>query len=90
MMLFFNRTRLERTGVIGPEIGLLLSWSASSRCGIVGLQFLNVTLTLGWKPGAWVLHLARFFFGLGEWVCKPIFQTASIIIFLTIIINVLS
>ena len=33
---------------------------------------------LGWKPGAWVLHLARFFFGLGEWACEPIFQTPSV------------
>ena len=30
---FFNRTGLERIGVIGPEIGLLLGWSARSGCG---------------------------------------------------------
>ena len=30
---FFNRTRLERIGVVGPEIGLLLGWSAGSGCG---------------------------------------------------------
>ena len=30
---FFNRTGLERIGVVGPEIGLLLGWSAGSGCG---------------------------------------------------------
>ena len=30
---FFNRTGLERIGVVGPEIGPLLGWSAGSRCG---------------------------------------------------------
>ena len=30
MMLFFNRTGLERVGVIGPELGLLLDWSIGS------------------------------------------------------------
>ena len=25
---FFNQTGLERVGVIGPELGLLLDWSA--------------------------------------------------------------
>ena len=44
MMLFFNRTGLEHTGVVGHEIGLLLDWSAGSGCGIAGLQFLNVAL----------------------------------------------
>ena len=44
MMPFFNRTRMERIGVVRPEIGLLLGWSAGSRCGIAGLQFLNVAL----------------------------------------------
>ena len=29
---FFNRTRLERIGVVRPEIGLLLGWSAGSEC----------------------------------------------------------
>ena len=49
MMPFFNQTGLERVGVVGPdldcgwagllaldrrpEIGLLLGWSAGSRCG---------------------------------------------------------
>ena len=27
---FFNRTRLERVGVVGPELGLLLDWSIAS------------------------------------------------------------
>ena len=27
---FFNRTRLERVGVVGPELGLLLDRSAGS------------------------------------------------------------
>ena len=44
MMLFFNRIGLARTGVVGPEIGLLLGWSAGSGCGIAALQFLNVAL----------------------------------------------
>ena len=30
---FFNRTGLECIGVVGPEIGLLLGWSAGSECG---------------------------------------------------------
>ena len=33
---------------------------------------------LGWKPRACVLHLACFFFRLGEWACEPIFQTPSV------------
>ena len=44
MMFFFYRTGLERTGVVGPEIGLLLGWYVGSGCGIAGLQFLNVAL----------------------------------------------
>ena len=44
MMPFFNRTELERIRVVGPEIGLLLGWSAGSGCGIAGLQFLDVAL----------------------------------------------
>ena len=44
MMPFFNRTGLERIGVVGPEIGLLLGWSTGSGCGIDGLQFLDVAL----------------------------------------------
>ena len=31
--VFFNRTGLERIGVVESEIGLLLGWSASSGCG---------------------------------------------------------
>ena len=27
---FFNRTGLERVGVVGPELGLLLGWSTDS------------------------------------------------------------
>ena len=30
---FFNRTGLERIGVVGSEIGLLLGWSIGSGCG---------------------------------------------------------
>ena len=30
MMLLFNRTGLERVGVVGQELVLLLGWSASS------------------------------------------------------------
>ena len=33
MMPFFNRTGLERIGVVGLEIGPLLGWSAGSGCG---------------------------------------------------------
>ena len=44
MMSFFNRTRLKRFRVVGPEIGLLLGWSAGSGCGIAGLQSLHVAL----------------------------------------------
>ena len=33
MMLFFNRIELERIGVVGPEIGPRLGWSAGSGCG---------------------------------------------------------
>ena len=41
-MLFFNQTGLERVGVVGPEPGLLLDWSAGSGCGTAGLQALDV------------------------------------------------
>ena len=44
MMPFFNRTGLERIGVVGPEIGLLLGWSTGSGCGTAGLQALDVAL----------------------------------------------
>ena len=43
-VFFFNRTGLERIGVVGPEIRLLLGWSTGSRCGIAGLQALDVAL----------------------------------------------
>ena len=42
MMFFFNWTGLERIGVIGPEIGLLLGLSASSGCGTAGPHALDV------------------------------------------------
>ena len=32
---FFNRTRLERVGVVGPELGLLLGWSAGSSVSLL-------------------------------------------------------
>ena len=60
MMPFFNRIRLERIGVVGPEIGLLLGWSASSGCGIADLQFLDVALLCKDKrkrKGWWELRL---------------------------------
>ena len=44
---FFNRTGLERIGVVRPKIGLLLGWSAGSECGNAGLQALDVILL--WK-----------------------------------------
>ena len=44
MMLFFNRTGLECIEVVGPEIGLLLGWSADSGCGTACLQSLNRAL----------------------------------------------
>ena len=47
MMPFFNRTMLERVGVVGPKTRLLLGWSASSGCGATNLQSLNQTLL--WK-----------------------------------------
>ena len=43
-MHFFNQTELERFGVVGQEIGLLLGWSAGSGYGTTGLQSLDVTL----------------------------------------------
>ena len=42
MMPFFNRTGLERLGVVGPEIGLPLGWSAGSECDTAGLLSLDV------------------------------------------------
>ena len=42
MMHFFNRTGLERIEVIGPEIGLLLGWSASSGRNTAGLLSLDM------------------------------------------------
>ena len=42
MMPFFNRTGLERLGVIGPEIGLPLGWSVGSECDTIGLLSLDV------------------------------------------------
>ena len=42
MMSFFNRIGLERIGVVGPEIGLLLGWSVGSGYGTTDLQSLNV------------------------------------------------
>ena len=51
MMLFFNWTGLERIGVIGPEIRMLLGWSAGSGSsgrryvrGWAGLKALGVAL----------------------------------------------
>ena len=44
MMPYFNRTGLERIGVVGPEIGLLLGWSAGSGCAATDLQSLNMAL----------------------------------------------
>ena len=44
MMPFFNRTWLEHIGVVGPDIGLLLGWSAGSGCVTAGLKSLNVAL----------------------------------------------
>ena len=43
-MLFFNQTGVERFGVVGPEIGLLLGWSAGSGYITAGLQSLDVAL----------------------------------------------
>ena len=44
MMPFFNRIGLERIGVIGPEIGMLLGWSAGSGCDATNLRSLNQVL----------------------------------------------
>ena len=44
MMPFFNRTGLEHVGVVGPEIRLLLGWSAGSRCDATDLRSLNLAL----------------------------------------------
>ena len=35
---------MERIGVVEPEIGLLLGWSAGSGCGATDLQSLNMAL----------------------------------------------
>ena len=35
---------MERIGVIRPDIGLLLGWSAGSRCDTTGLQSLDAAL----------------------------------------------
>ena len=43
-MPFFNQAGLERIGVVGSEIGLLLGWSVGSGCGTAGLQSLDVAL----------------------------------------------
>ena len=32
---FFNRTRLECVGVVGPEFGLLLGWSEGSSIALL-------------------------------------------------------
>ena len=43
--VFFNRTGLERIRVVGPEIGMLLGWSAGfAGCSTAGLHALDVTL----------------------------------------------
>ena len=44
MMPFFNRTVLERVGVVRPEIRPLLGWSAGSGCGATNLWSLNQAL----------------------------------------------
>ena len=44
MLPFFNRTGLEHIEVVGPEIGLLLGWSAGSGCGATDLRSLNQAL----------------------------------------------
>ena len=33
--VFFNQTRLERVGVVGPELVLLLDWSAGSGAALL-------------------------------------------------------
>ena len=32
---FFNRTGMERVGVVGPELGLLLDWSTGSGAALL-------------------------------------------------------
>ena len=61
MMPFFNRTGLERIGVVGPEIGLLLGWPAGSGssgqrkdCCWAGLQALDVALLCKKQERRWV------------------------------------
>ena len=44
MMPFFSRTGLERIGVVGQEIGLLLDWSTGSGYGTVGSSSLDAAL----------------------------------------------
>ena len=44
MMPFFNRIGLERIGVVGSEIALLLGWFVGSGYCTFGLQSLNVVL----------------------------------------------
>ena len=48
-MPFFNRTGLERIGIVGPEIVLLLRWSVGSEYGTAGLQSLDVALLCKYK-----------------------------------------
>ena len=33
--VFFNRTGLERVGIVGPGLGLLLSWSTGSSVALL-------------------------------------------------------
>ena len=44
MMPFFNQTGLERIGVVGTKIGLLLGWSDGFGCGATDLLSLNQAL----------------------------------------------
>ena len=55
MMPFFNRTGLERLGVVGPEIGLLLGWSAGSGCDTSSLRSLDV---IPLDCGLWMRHFS--------------------------------
>ena len=56
---FFNRTGLERLGVVWPEPRLLLDWSTGYGCGIAGLQALDVVFLCKDKKeeGSSGLHL---------------------------------
>ena len=40
----------------------------------------NRTFALGWNGGAWVLHWAHHFFGLGQWDSEPISLPPSVYI----------